>query len=353
MGMKQLLPICMLDKKLCSEPDCNSYGISPHGKCRSHGPRCMEEGCMLAQYARGFCNNHDPKKKEQNALAIANTSTQPEQAKSTNNTPLPQTIRSAIISPNVKDPTIKRRLPEKSKTIDRVTSNQLYFRRIRKYKKKVKKDTNESEKKSTELLRAVSSGSGEDDKPTNNASKVKQKTKNGKKPNWHKLRKKGHGAIDESVIAAAQEQSKKVAERNEKKKKKKKATDTPQPTTKPKKKKKKKRPRDVEQVKKKRLEHEEDIVQGFDPPTLGDMYYQGYLSGINDERVEMRNKKRKHGNMKPSRNDANMVQGVANQIIANEIAEEKNKKFPGEQVEKNSNKKRKRSGSGQHKRWSE
>lgn len=48
------------------------------------------------------------------------------------------------------------------------------------------------EKKSTELLRAVSSASGEDDKPTTNASKVKQKTKNGKKPNWYKLRKKGH-----------------------------------------------------------------------------------------------------------------------------------------------------------------
>lgn len=104
----------MLSKKLCSELGCNSYGISPHGKCRSHGPRCTEEGCNLAQYARGFCNNHDPKKKEQNALA--NTSTQiPDgllmqnntSTKSTNNT-LPQTVRSAIISPNNKVPTIKR-----------------------------------------------------------------------------------------------------------------------------------------------------------------------------------------------------------------------------------------------------
>ena len=111
----------------------------------------------------------------------------------------------------------------------------------------------------------------------------------------------------------------------------------------------KKRKLCTNEEKRRRNEHEEDIVQGVDRPTLGDMYYQGYLSGINDERVEMRNKKRKHSNMKPSRNDANMVQGVANQIIANEIAEEQNKKFPDEQVEKNSNKKRKRSGSGQHK----
>lgn len=43
--------------------------------------------------------------------------------------------------------------------------------------------------------------------------------------------------------------------------------------------------------------------------------------------------------------DASVVQGVANQIIADEIAEEQNKKYPGERVEKKSNKKhKKRSG---------